>query len=59
MPPSCDEARAYLARSGYDVKLAILIARTGLDVEAARAALERADGFLRRAIAETRGEAAS
>ena len=56
---SLEEARAYLARSGYDVKLAILIARTGLDVEAARAALERADGFLRRAIAETRGEAAS
>jgi len=56
---SLEEARAHLASSGYDVKLAILIARTGLDVEAARAALERADGFLRRAIAETRGEAAS
>jgi N-acetylmuramic acid 6-phosphate etherase len=55
---SLEEARMHLARSGHDVKLAILIARTGLDVEAARAALARADGFLRRAITETRGEAA-
>jgi N-acetylmuramic acid 6-phosphate etherase len=57
---SLDEARGHLARSGYDAKLAILMARTGLEVEPARAALERADGFLRRAIAETqRHEAAS
>jgi N-acetylmuramic acid 6-phosphate etherase len=55
---SLEEAQAHLARSDDDVKLAILIARTGLDKEAARSALARADGFLRRAIAETRGESA-
>jgi len=34
------------------VKLAILVAITGMDVEAARAALGRAGGFLRKAISD-------
>ena len=45
------EARAALALTGDDVKLAILVAATGLPLEEARAALRDAGGFLRRAIA--------
>jgi N-acetylmuramic acid 6-phosphate etherase len=44
------EAEEALARSGNDVKLAILIIKTGLDVPHARAALAQAHGFLRKAI---------
>ena len=44
------QAEAALEKTRNDVKLAILVQRTGLDVEAARAALEASGGFLRRAI---------
>lgn len=47
---SIDEAHRVLALTNNDVKLAILIALTEMDVEEARAALERAGGFLRKAI---------
>lgn len=43
-------AEAALERTGNDVKLAILTILTGLDVEAARAAMTKAGGFLRRAL---------
>ncbi|WP_417310443.1 N-acetylmuramic acid 6-phosphate etherase [Devosia sp.] len=44
-----EAALRYLAESGNDVKLAILMALTGLDADAAREKLVDADGFLRRA----------
>jgi N-acetylmuramic acid 6-phosphate etherase len=44
------EARSILDQTGNDVKLAILIAITGMDVEKARLALDDAGGFLRKAI---------
>ena len=47
---STQEAEQVLERTGNDVKLAILVQLTGLDVEAARTALGSAGGFLRRAI---------
>lgn len=49
----CDEATAEegLARSGYDVKLAILVLLTGLEIAPARAALQKAGGVLQSAIA--------
>lgn len=47
---SLDQARVALDTTGNDVKLAILIVKTGMDAVQARAALEKADGFLRRAI---------
>ncbi|OEO32714.1 N-acetylmuramic acid 6-phosphate etherase [Devosia insulae DS-56] len=43
-------AEEALERTGNDVKLAILIILTGLDVEAARTAMAGAGGFLRRAL---------
>jgi N-acetylmuramic acid 6-phosphate etherase len=43
-------AEAALQRTGNDVKLAILTILTGLEIEAARAAMTKADGFLRRAL---------
>ncbi|TGQ91120.1 N-acetylmuramic acid 6-phosphate etherase [Mesorhizobium sp. M8A.F.Ca.ET.208.01.1.1] len=46
------QARQALDRTGNDVKLAILVTITGLDVEAARAALLKAGGFLRKAISD-------
>lgn len=46
-----DEARALLAESGNNVKLAILMKLTGLDREGARASLESSGGFLRHAVA--------
>ncbi len=46
------QARQALDRTGNDVKLAILVTITGLDVEAARAALAKAGGFLRKAISD-------
>ncbi|ESY86721.1 N-acetylmuramic acid-6-phosphate etherase [Mesorhizobium sp. LNHC220B00] len=46
------QARESLDRTGNDVKLAILVTITGLDVDAARAALTRAGGFLRKAIGD-------
>lgn len=47
---SAAEAEAVLETTQNDVKLAILVQLTGLDVEAARAALRNAGGFLRHAI---------
>ncbi|WP_323013978.1 N-acetylmuramic acid 6-phosphate etherase [Devosia sp.] len=47
---SASEAEAALEKTNNDVKLAILVQLTGLDVEAARATLQSAGGFLRRAI---------
>ena len=47
---SAHEAEAALEKTQNDVKLAILVQLTGLDVGAAREALGRAGGFLRRAI---------
>lgn len=49
---SAEEAERLIAASHNDVKLAILMAVTGLDAEAAEASLAGADGFLRRAAAE-------
>lgn len=46
------QAKQALDSTGNDVKLAILVAITGLDVEAARAALGKAGGFLRKAISD-------
>ena len=54
-----EEAERHLAASRNNVKLAILMALTGLEVSDAEAALERADGFLRRAAAQSRPAAAS
>lgn len=45
-----EEARRVLELTGNDVKPAILIQLTGMDVDAARAALDNAGGFLRKAI---------
>ena len=45
-----DEASRLLKQTGNDVKLAILIAMTGMPLEAARGALRQAGGFLRTAI---------
>jgi len=47
---SAEAAEAALARTGNDVKLAILVTLTGQSVESARSSLAGADGFLRRAI---------
>lgn len=47
---SLEEARAALDTTGNDVKLAILIKKTGMGLDDARAALEKANGFLRKAI---------
>jgi N-acetylmuramic acid 6-phosphate etherase len=47
---SPQDAERVLEMTGNDVKLAILVQLTGLDVEAARGALQSAGGFLRRAI---------
>ncbi len=49
---SAQEARTALDRTGDDVKLAILITMTGMELDEARKALRDADGFLRRAIGE-------
>ena len=55
-----EAAQRYLAESGNDVKLAILMALTGLDAGAARETLKDADGFLRKAAKlDTRGDGAA
>lgn len=46
---TADEAERLLATAGNNVKLAILMALTGMARPAAEAALEKSDGFLRRA----------
>ncbi|HTN63038.1 MAG TPA: N-acetylmuramic acid 6-phosphate etherase [Devosia sp.] len=45
-----DDALGYLAQSGNSVKLAILIALTGMEPTVAESALAKAEGFLRNAI---------
>ncbi|MBZ9921694.1 MULTISPECIES: N-acetylmuramic acid 6-phosphate etherase [unclassified Mesorhizobium] len=52
------QARQALGRTGNDVKLAILLTITGLEVEEARAALAKARGFLRKAISDETHEGA-
>ncbi len=47
---STDSAEAYLERSGNNVKLAILMALTGLDRASSEKALRENDGFLRKAL---------
>lgn len=47
-----EEAERYLAASRNNVKLAILMALTGMDADAAQSALANADGFLRRAAGQ-------
>jgi N-acetylmuramic acid 6-phosphate etherase len=49
---STEDAEQYLAEAGNNVKLAILMALTGMNATDARAALDGADGFLRRAAAD-------
>lgn len=49
---TADDAERYLVQAGNNVKLAILMALTGLDAEAGKTALAAADGFLRRAAAD-------
>lgn len=46
---SCEAAET-LVKTGYDVKLAILMVLTGMDVEQARKQLHAQDGFLRKAV---------
>ncbi|WP_048645410.1 N-acetylmuramic acid 6-phosphate etherase [Nitratireductor soli] len=53
-----EEAGAFLKTTDNDVKLAILIAITGMEVDQARNALAQAGGFLRQAINERQREAA-
>ncbi|MBE7734114.1 N-acetylmuramic acid 6-phosphate etherase [Devosia faecipullorum] len=56
---SAEEAEKFLAASQNNVKLAILMALTGMDAEEGEAALREADGFLRRAAAQHQPRAAS
>ena len=54
-----ERAEHYLEAAGNNVKLAILMALTGLEAGAAQTALADADGFLRRAAAAHHPRAAS
>lgn len=56
---SAEEAEKFLAASQNNVKLAILMALTGMGAEEGEAALREADGFLRRAAAQHQPRAAS
>jgi N-acetylmuramic acid 6-phosphate etherase len=56
---SLSEAEDYLVASNNNVKLAILMALTGLDAAEGERALRDADGFLRRAAAQHKPRAAS
>ncbi len=49
-----EAAQAALAQTDNDVKLAILIVMTGMDLAAARSALEGSKGFLRQAIRDAK-----
>ena len=49
---SAEDAAALLDRTRNDVKLAILIAMTGMELEEGRALIQRSRGFLREAINE-------
>lgn len=51
-----DEALDALGQTGNNVKLAILVRLTGKDAKQARAELEAAGGFLRRALGESANE---
>lgn len=51
---SPEDAALFLEKSKNNVKLAILMALTGLDKDAAETALAKADGFLRRAAGQAR-----
>jgi N-acetylmuramic acid 6-phosphate etherase len=48
----CDKevARETLEKTSYDVKLAILMILTGLELEVAKQQLKKQDGFLRKAV---------
>lgn len=48
----CDKQQAVtvLEQTEYDVKLAILMILTGMDVDSARNQLQHQEGFLRRAV---------
>jgi len=48
---TAEQAQEALRRSGNDVKLAILVTVTGMSLSRAKAALQSAGGFLRKAIA--------
>lgn len=50
---TAEQAEHYLERSDSNVKLAILMALTGMDRPAAETALTQADGFLRRAAGQS------
>ncbi|MDB5472767.1 MAG: murQ [Devosia sp.] len=50
---SCDAAESYLSQSGNNVKLAILMALTGMERPTAEQALDQAQGFLRRAVGQS------
>lgn len=52
------QARLFLDKTDNDAKLAILIAITDMDVEEGRLALQRAGGFLRKAISEKASQTA-
>jgi len=49
-----EEAQAALAQTDNDVKLAILIVKTGMELAAARSALDGSKGFLRQAIQDAK-----
>jgi N-acetylmuramic acid 6-phosphate etherase len=51
---SPEEAEGFLAQSNNNVKLAILMALTGMNASDASASLKQADGFLRRANSSAR-----
>ncbi|UYN99159.1 MAG: N-acetylmuramic acid 6-phosphate etherase [Devosia sp.] len=53
-----EQAEGFLVASGNNVKLAILMALTGLDAAAGTQALGQSDGFLRRAAAQHQPRAA-
>ena len=55
---TAEEAEAFLAASKNNVKLAILMALTGMNAAEGARALEEADGFLRRAAAQHQPRAA-
>ena len=55
---STEKAEEYLAASNNNVKLAILMALTGMNATEAESALHEADGFLRRAAARHQPRAA-
>jgi N-acetylmuramic acid 6-phosphate etherase len=54
-----DAAETVLEAANNNVKLAILMALTGMDAQAGDVALREADGFLRRAAAQHKPRAAS